>query len=838
VRIRQGDEWKTAFRSRFGTFEYNVVSFGLSNAPSAFQYFMNDILREFLGKFVVVYLDDILIYSKNPADHDNHVRAVLTALERHSLVVNPAKCSFDLQEIDFLGHIISPSGVSMDPVKTAAIASWESPKNVKDVQVFLGFANYYRRFIWQFSKVVQPLTSLLRKDITFDWTPACNAAFEDLKNRFASAPILRHFDFSRPAIVECDASDFACGGILSQVSDDGVMHPCAFFSRKFLPAEANYDIHDKELLAIIESLSAWRHYLIPHTPDSPFLILSDHANLLHFAKRQHLSRRQFRWVEFLSQFSFKISHVPGKANGKADALSRRSQYEYTSGDVHLSQNVRQIFSPDDDASFLKLMTPVIINSISSSFTSNFIDLVRKATKSSSLFADFSAKSLDPTFTSQDGLLFRNGFLVIPDLDLQIQILRARHDSPTAGHYGVAKTFELISRDYYWPGLRRSIRKYIRGCDICSRAKAERHKPYGLLQPLPIPADRWQDLSMDFITDLPLSDDFDSILVVKDRLTKQAHYIPCHKSIDGSETASLFIREIFRHHGFPKTIVSDRGPQFVSKFWKRLFSLLKVDIRLSTSFHPETDGSSEVTNQILEQYLRIFCNYQQSDWVRLLPLAEFTYNNSVNAVTNMTPFFANNGFHPIFDPATPTSSVVPSAEVRVDEITKTTAELRAEISYAQERYSHFANRDRLPAPDFPIGSLVFLNRRNIKTSRPCRKFDDKKLGPFRVIEKINPVAFRLALPASMKTHPVFHVSLLTPKSLDVFPQQVVVPPHPVRVDDHDEFIVESILDTRTRRGQIEYLIHWKGYSPADRTWEPAANLVNAPAALSRFLASRK
>jgi hypothetical protein len=182
VRIRQGDEWKTAFRSRFGTFEYNVVSFGLSNAPSAFQYFMNDILREFLGKFVVVYLDDILIYSKNPANHDNHVRAVLTALERHSLVVNPAKCSFDLREIDFLGHIISPSGVSMDPVKTAAIASWESPKNVKDVQVFLGFANYYRRFIWQFSKIVQPLTSLLRKDITFNWTPACNAAFEDLKN--------------------------------------------------------------------------------------------------------------------------------------------------------------------------------------------------------------------------------------------------------------------------------------------------------------------------------------------------------------------------------------------------------------------------------------------------------------------------------------------------------------------------------------------------------------------------------------------------------------------------------------------------------------------------------
>ena len=223
VRIKQGDEWKTAFRSKFGTFQYNVVSFGLSNAPSAFQFFMNDILKEYLGKFVAVYLDDILIYSNDPADHDEHVRLVLQVLSRHSLVVNPAKCSFDLQEIDFLGHIMSMDGISMDPTKTAAISSWKTPSSVKDVQMFLGFVNYYRRFIWQFSKIVNPLTALLKKGLTFSWSSTCQDSFEELKRHFASAPILTHFNFECPAIVECDALDFACSGVLSQVTDDGVL---------------------------------------------------------------------------------------------------------------------------------------------------------------------------------------------------------------------------------------------------------------------------------------------------------------------------------------------------------------------------------------------------------------------------------------------------------------------------------------------------------------------------------------------------------------------------------------------------------------------------------------
>jgi hypothetical protein len=257
-------------------------------------------------------------------------------------------------------------------------------------------------------------------------------------------------------------------------------------------------------------------------------------------------------------------------------------------------------------------------------------------------------------------------------------------------------------------MRRSIRSYVRSCDACLHAKATRHKPYRLLKPLPIPTKCWHDVSLDFVFGLPLSSGFDSILVVKDRLSKRTHYLPCLTTINAPETADLFSCEIFRLHGLPKTIVSDRGPQFASKFWKRLFEVLGVDIRLSTTFHPETDGSTKVTNQVMEQYLRIFCNFKQNDWFQFLPLAEFTYNNSVNSTTKLTPFFPDAGVNPLFDPAIPPSSTVPSAEHREREI-KSTIRTLCDTLRAQHCYSHYANCARLLVPNsFKVGGLVYLD----------------------------------------------------------------------------------------------------------------------------------
>ena len=823
VRIKRGDEWKTAFRSKFGSFEYNVIPFGLSNAPSAFQFFMNDIFSDLLGVTVLIYLDDILIFSDNQDDHAQHVKEVLQRLRDHNLTINPTKCSFDLSEVDFFGLIVSKDGIKMDPTKVEAIINWPTPTSVRDIQVFIGFANFYRRFIKNFSSIIEPLLYLTRKTTIFNWNDSSQQAFDTLKSSFSSASILRYYDFSKQAIVEPDASDFAIGSVLSQFDNNGVLHPIAFHSRRFSPPEINYDIHDKELLAIIDSFKVWRHYLISADPDNPTLVLSDHKNLVPFLEARQLNRRQFRWAEILSDFSFHIVHRPGDKNCRADALSRRPDYRIQPNDILDSKNYIQLFTK------IQLSNITILNS-----NEPFLNNLRQATSTSTLLQDFNNNRLSSNFTLQDDILYFNGLLVIPTLDLQLTVFKECHMSAAAGHFGIAKTQELITRDYYWPHLRKSIRRMIKNCDACQRAKPTRHAPYGLLHALPVPTERWIDLSMDFITDLPVSNTFDSIFVVKDRLSKQAHFIPTNKTITGSQTADLFIKEIFRLHGSPRSIVSDRGPQFISAFWKRFSELLQFDINLSSAFHPETDGSTEVLNQTIEQYLRIFCSFQQNDWTSHLPLSEFCYNNTINSSTNMTPFFANSGHHPLFGSLIFRDSTVPAAEERVQQLQTILNDLQANLKEAQAAYTIQANKSRLPTPDIQPNDLVFLDRRNIKTIRPSRKLDDKKLGPFKVLRQINPVAFELKLPTTMKIHPVFHVSLLEPKTKDTIQQMSTpAPPPPIEIDQDLEYEVESILDSKISRKKLFYLVHWKGYDTTENSWEPTQNLLNSQELINDF-----
>lgn len=317
-----GEEWKTAFRCRYGLFEYTVMPFGLCNAPGTFQHYMNNTFREFLDKFLVVYLDDFLIYSTNLRDHRKHVRMVLEKLREAELFLKPSNCQFHLQEVEFLGYVISEKGIKMDPAKVDSVTSWPTPKSPHDVRMFLGLANFYRRFISGFSKVAAPLMRLLKKESLarrFRWVEEAQSAFDLLRQAFTSAPILRHYDPSLPLVLEADASNYALGAVVSQRGPDGILHPVVYHSRKFNKAELNYEIYDKEMLAIVDSLEHDRHLF--EGLGQKITIYSDHHNLLWFTETKIYNRRQARWAEKLSKFDFVIHFRPGNQLGKPDALS-------------------------------------------------------------------------------------------------------------------------------------------------------------------------------------------------------------------------------------------------------------------------------------------------------------------------------------------------------------------------------------------------------------------------------------------------------------------------------------------------------------------------------------
>ena len=318
VRIADGDKWKTAFRTCYGSFEWSVMPFGLTNAPAAFQRFMNDIFSDLLDVCVVIYLDDVLIYSNNMSEHHRHVKEVLKCLCKAGLYAKAEKCEF--HSVEYLEYILSPSGLTMSDNKVKIIQDWPEPKKVKDIQSFLGFANFYRQFIFNYLDIVIPLTRLIQKDIPWKFDSSCQDAFNSLKKAFTSTPILTHWISDAQLIVETNALDYALAAILSVVNKDNEVHPVAFHSRTFTAVELNYDTHDKELLAIFEAFKIWWHYL--EGPAYPIDVVTDHKNLEYFSTTKVLTRRQARWSEYLSQFNLIIRFRPGHLGTKPDALTR------------------------------------------------------------------------------------------------------------------------------------------------------------------------------------------------------------------------------------------------------------------------------------------------------------------------------------------------------------------------------------------------------------------------------------------------------------------------------------------------------------------------------------
>ncbi|CAO1629501.1 unnamed protein product [Parajaminaea phylloscopi] len=776
VRIKEGDEWKTAFRTHLGHYESVVMPFGLTNAPATFQTIMNDIFRDLIDVHVQVYLDDILIHTPDQVTNVKITREVLRRLADNRLYCKAEKCEFFSSSTEYLGFRISSEGISMLPDRVDAVLKWPTPTSLTELQSFLGFGNYSRRCIKGYSKLAKPLTSLTRNDNKpFKFPPEAIDAFERLKLAFTSAPVLVHFDATRETRVEPDASLYACGAVLAQRNPaTKIWHPVAYHSRSFSPAELNYTVGDKELTAILDALETWRHYLIG-LPE--FDILTDHRNLAYFlAPQKDLKERHHRAQLRLSRFHFHLKYRPGDQNGLADALSRRSDL-MKEGVSAKARQVATVLKPISVSSVTRSRSRLAESTDSSpssrpcfdaDFRTGYLQALAQDADLSAIAANLPAH---PSYQLLDQVLVLNGRIAIPKSEpLRTKLLAQAHDSPLSGHPGREKTFDLVSRQYTWPTLRQDVANFVAECPVCQRTKPTRRKPAGLLRPLPIPDRPWSSISMDHITALPSSKGHNAILVIVDRFSKMAHFIPARTTDTALDLASQFVNEIVRLHGFPNDIVSDRGTTFTSQFWREVLKQTNVSPMFSTAFHPQTNGQTERINQILEQYLRVYTNHLQDDWRQLLALAEFAYNNSTSSSTKQTPFFTCYGYHPNAE-FTITDSAVPASRDLVSRLQQVHDSARANLALAQAKYAKYADIHRRESPVYQVGQLVKLSRRNIPSGRPTDKLNDRWIGPLKIIEVVNPVAVRLELPTSMKIHPVFHVNLLelwTPTS-NAFPR---------------------------------------------------------------------
>ncbi|GJT92904.1 putative reverse transcriptase domain-containing protein [Tanacetum coccineum] len=583
LRVREEDIPKTAFRTRYGHYEFQVMPFGLTNAPAVFMDLMNRVCKPYLDKFVIVFIDDILIYSKSKQEHAEHLKLILELLKKEQLYAKFSKCEFWIPKVQFLGHVIDSQGIHVDPAKIESVKDWASPKSATEIRQFLGLAGYYRRFIEGFSKIAKPMTKLTQKKIKFEWSDKAEAAFQLIKQKLCSAPILALPEGNEDFIAYCDASIKGLGAVLMQREK-----VIAYASRQLKIHEKNYTTHDLELGAVVFALKIWRHYLY----GTKCTVFTDHKSLQHILDQKELNMRQRRWLELLSDYDCEIRYHPGKANVVADALSRKERVK-------------------------PLRVRALVMTIGLDLPKRILEAQIEARKPENLKSEdvggmLIENSKDPEKPRKeklepraDGTMCLNNRSWLPRYgDLRTLILHESHKSKYSVHPGSDKMYQDMKQLYWWPNMKADIATYVSKCLTCLRVKAEHQKPSGLLVQPAIPQWKWENITMDFVTKLPRTQSGnDTIWVIVDRLTKSAHFLPMRETDPMDKLARLYLKEVVTRHGIPVSIICDRDPRFTSNFWRSFQKAMGTRLDMSTAYHPETDGQSERTIQTLEDMLR-------------------------------------------------------------------------------------------------------------------------------------------------------------------------------------------------------------------------------------------
>ncbi|GJX20781.1 putative nucleotidyltransferase, ribonuclease H [Tanacetum coccineum] len=687
LRVREEDIPKTAFRTRYGHYEFQVMPFGLTNAPAVFMDLMNRVCKPYLDKFVIVFIDDILIYSKNEQEHKEHLKQILELLKKEELYAKFSKCEFWIPKVQFLGHVIDSEGIHVDPAKIESIKDWTSPKSPTEIRQFLGLAGYYRRFIEGFSKIAKPMTKLTQKKVKFEWGDKQEAAFQLLKQKLCSAPILALPEGSEDFIAYCDASKKGLGAVLMQREK-----VISYASCQLKIHEKNYTTHDLEVGAVVFAPKIWRHYFY----GTKCTVFTDHKSLQQLLDQKELNMRQRQWLELLSDYDCYIRYHPGKANVIADALSKKEReppLRVRALVMTISLDLpKQILNAQTEARKPKNIKSEDIGGMLIE-NAKFPEAIRE-------------QKLEP---HTDGTLCLNGRSWLPCYgDLQTMIMHESHKSKYSIHLGFDKMYQDMKKLYWWPNMKADIATYVSKCLTYAKVKAEHQRPSGLLVQPKIPKWKWDNITMDFVMKLPKTcQGYNIIWVIVDRLTKSTIFTPMRETDPLDKLARMYQKEVVTRHRIPVSIIYDRALRFASNFWRSLQNALGTNLDMSTAYHPQTDGQSERTIQTLEDMLRACAIDFGKGWVNHLPLVEFSYNNSYHASIKAAPFEALYG-RKCRSPICWTE--VGEAQILGPELIQETTEkiiqIKQRMQAARDRQKSYADLKRKPM-EFQVGDKPFV-----------------------------------------------------------------------------------------------------------------------------------
>ena len=518
-------------------------------------------------------------------------------------------------------------------------------------------------------------------------------------------------------------------------------------------------------------------------------------------KAQKLNQRQARWLLYLSRFDFTLKHVAGKSMGRVDSLSRRVDWvegveKDNENQVMLKEEWLEVRAMEQ---LIEGPEEEIVKKIKEARDKDeeVIKVVEEMKKAG-------VKTLkDEEWQIEEGLVLKEGRVyVLKGEELRVEIIWLYHDMPIAGHRRQWKTVELVTRNYWWPGVTKEVKRYVEGCDQCQRMKNRAEMPAGKLKPNQVPEKPWQHISVDFITKLLVSKGHDSILVVCDRFSKMSHFVATTEKTTAEGLARLFRDNVWKLHRLPESVISDKGPQFAAGMTKELNKMLGIETKLSTAYHTETDGQTERTNQELEQYLRMYVNHRQNNWAKWLATAEFAFNNKIHTATKMLLFQVNYGRESRMGFNIRKKGKNEKTEEFVKEMKERYKEARAALVKSQEEMKRQADRNRKEAEKYRVGDKVLISTKDFSAElmkRVMKKLTEKFIRPYMVKKIVSENAVELELPVLLRVHPVVNMRRLV-KDREQVEGQKKIPPSPVKIAGEKEYEVEEILDRQERRGK--------------------------------------